>query len=70
MIIPQFSIRWLLIATAVGAVISLIFGLALQGVTAAIIGAGALASCAVLVFVYGLLFLGGRLIANARRRSR
>jgi len=56
MLIPQFSLRWLLGLTAVCAVVFSIVGLAVQGsrwAAAVSIGIGSLV---VLVMVYGLVF--------------
>lgn len=55
-LIPQFSIRWLLALTAVCALVFSVFGLAVQGsYWAAGVSIG-IASLAVLLLVHGLMF--------------
>ena len=56
MLIPQFSIRWLLTLTAVSAVIFSIFGLAVRGSAWAAAVSIGIGSLVILALVYALLF--------------
>ena len=56
MLIPQFSIRWLLAVTALCAVVFSVFGMALRGHTWAAAVSVVVLSLVVVVWVYALLF--------------
>jgi hypothetical protein len=58
MVIPQFSIRWLLAVTAVCAVVFSVFGLAVRGQLWAVGVSAAVLSLVVAMFVYAALFTG------------
>ncbi len=73
MLIPQFTLRWLLIVTAVCAAVFSVFGLAFQGSPWAISVSVAIATGAAMMLTYaavfGLVWMGGRMIATGGPRA-
>jgi hypothetical protein len=68
MLIPQFTIRWLLGVTALSAVLFTIVGLAVRGSAWAQGVSAALVALALAMLVYALLFAMVWLIAEAKAR--
>ena len=73
MLIPQFTLRWLLIVTAVCAAVFSVVGLAVQGRPWAIGVSVAVGTGVVMMLIYAALFgvvwLVGEVITPIRRRS-
>ena len=73
MLIPQFTIRWLMIVTAACAVVFSVLGLAYQGYPWAIGVSVAVATGAVMMLVYaavfGLIWLVGGMVSSPRQRG-
>ena len=74
MLIPQFTIRWLLVVTAACAVVFSVFGLAYQGYPWAIGASAAVAAGAVMMLVFAAIFgliwlVGGMISPTPRQRA-
>lgn len=72
MLIPQFSLRWLLAVTTVAAVVFSIVALGVRGHYWAAAVSVALLALAILLGIYGLMFAAvwAFSVATARRRNR